>query len=304
MPSSRAKKKTYPIIDSPLYRLKGRGQVEGLLGLTWDQLASLSSADDSYRVWTNERGREIQQPIGLLNEVQERLGSLLARVAIPDYVYSVRGRSYIDNARQHLGAVATIKTDIRRFYPSTTAEMIRKLFRYRFDCAADIAGLLTELSCYRGKHLPTGSAISGRLAALVAMPMFDEIQAIACATGCKFTVYVDDITLSGSNATPSLLVRVRSTIRSFGYRTSDKKSHAYGPTKTRIVTGVAVTDNELRLPNPMHFKIHQTRQLIERSDLKDATGLQIRLQGQLQSKRQIRRASEAAKYVDGEGTSR
>lgn len=293
MQSSRVRRKTYPIIDSPLYRLKGKGQIAALLGASWEELETLVSSN-GYRVWTNDRGREIQQPLGALQRCHERIGALLARITVPPYVYSVKGRSYIDNARQHLNTHGAIKTDIRRFYPSTTARMVRKLFRYRFECAADVADLLTRLCCYQDKHLPTGSPLSGRLASLVAEPMFDEIQAIADEAGCKLTVYVDDITLSGPGATPMLLVRVRSVIRSYGYRTSERKSIAYPPRKPRVVTGVAVVSGLLAAPNLMHLKIRHTRSLLKQATGTDAEALHRRLTGQLESRRQIQLASEAA----------
>lgn len=113
---SRPPPDSYPLNQSPLYRLRGKGQLEKLLDLRWDMVEPL--ADSAYyRVWLNDKGREIQQPIRKLALVHKRIGDLLARIELPDYLYSQRGRSYADNARQHLGHVPLFKTDIHKFYP-------------------------------------------------------------------------------------------------------------------------------------------------------------------------------------------
>ena len=131
----------YPLDQSPLYRLRGKGQFEKLLDLGWDAVKPLTAAD-CYRVWRNDKGREIQQPIRKLASVHIRIGDLLARIELPDYLYSQRGRSYIDNARQHVGNVPLFKTDIHRFYPSTTWVMVYRMFVDDFECAEDVAHCL------------------------------------------------------------------------------------------------------------------------------------------------------------------
>jgi hypothetical protein len=107
-----------------------------------------------YRVWTNEKGREIQAPHGWLAQVHKRIGALLARIELPNYVYSQKGRSYADNARAHRGETPLIKTDISRFYPSVTRQAVFRMFIDDFECAVDVAHRLADVCCYKQAHLP------------------------------------------------------------------------------------------------------------------------------------------------------
>lgn len=283
---SRPPPDRYPLDQSPLYRLRGKGQFEKLLDLPWDMAKAL--ADPAYyRVWFNEKGREIQQPIRTLALVHKRIGDLLARIELPDYLYSQRGRSYADNARHHLGHVPLFKTDIHKFYPSTTWMMVYRMFIDQFACAEDVAHRLADLCCYQQRHLPTGSPLSGRIAFFAARQMFDEIAAVASRESCRMTVYVDDVTFSGVRATKTLMGEVRQVVHKYGLKTKQKKSKTYAATSPKAVTGAIVSGEELRLPNERHRKIQEARR-----QLVDATGLdkervQRVLRGRLQEAKQV-----------------
>ena len=148
--------------------MRGRGQFESLLGVEWGAVGRLIDPEN-YRVWTdktNGKEREIQQPIAWLAKIHERIGALLSRIEVPDYLYSQKGRSSIDNARQHLGDIPLVKTDIHKFYPSITRQMVYRMFTLDFQCAADVADRLADICCYQQRHVPTGSTLSGRVAFL------------------------------------------------------------------------------------------------------------------------------------------
>jgi|GEM_PF-5099192 len=120
---SKSLHKRYPLERSPLYRLRGKGKFETVLGVQWDAVPKLLDIKH-YRVWINKKGREIQAPHGWLAQVHRRIGELLGRIELPDYVYSQKGRSYADNARAHRGETPLVKTDISRFYPSVTRQAV------------------------------------------------------------------------------------------------------------------------------------------------------------------------------------
>jgi Reverse transcriptase (RNA-dependent DNA polymerase) len=286
MPLS-APRKCYAIDQSPLYRLRGKGRFKEVIGVDWDSVPELLSAD-SYRVWLNPKKREIQAPIDWMAAVHKNIGDLLARIEIPDYVYSQKGRSYADNARQHLGAHPVIKTDIHKFYPSVTRPMVFRMFKHDFECAADVADRLADICCYKQAHLPTGSPLSGRVSFFAARGLFDNIARLAEAADCTLTIYVDDIALSGPNATKRLLAEVRMLISQHGLKSKGKKSKTFAPGAPKCVTGAVIVGDELRLPNERHQRIHQTR-----AALKDAEGDE-----RLKLKRQLRgREQEAAQVL-------
>jgi hypothetical protein len=228
----------------------------------WDAVPKLLDVKH-YRVWTNDKKREIQAPHGRLLQVHKRIGLLLSRIELPDYVYSQKGRSYADNARAHRGDAPLIKTDISRFYPSVTRQAVFRMFLDDFECAMDVAHRLADICCYKQEHLPTGSSLSGRVAYFAKRHMFDEIYKTAQAVGCMMTLYVDDVTISGNASTKSLLGTIRQIIRRHGLHTHDRKSKTYASGSAKAVTGAVVVRNEVRLPNTRHLNIHNARKAVE-----------------------------------------
>jgi hypothetical protein len=287
----------YPLSQSPLFRIKGKGQLSSLLHLDWDAIEALLSSE-SYRVWLNDKKREIQQPIGRLGAVHSRIGDLFSRIELPDYLYSQKGRSYADNAWRHRGEVPLIKTDIHKFYPSTTWMMVYRMFCIDFECADDVAHRLADLCCYQQKHLPTGSPLSGRIAFFAARHMFDAVSSAAEREGCKMTAYVDDLTLSGSKATKVLLGEVRRIVRQHGLKTTNKKSRTYAATSPKPVTGAVVCGNELRLPNERHRKIEEVRQALKVAAKTERPRLQRVLLGRVQESKQVLRERESEAPVE------
>lgn len=278
--------KRYPIDQSRLFRLNGKEKFKSLIGIDWDAVAPLLISNP-YRVWLNEKKREIQQPTGKLDAVHRRIGDLLSRIRLPEYVYSQKGRSYADNARQHLGATPLIKTDIHKFYPSTTWHMVNNMFLDDFQCPRDVAKHLADICCYKQAHLPTGSAVSGRIAFLAARPMFDELDKTVSAHECFMSVYVDDITISGNNASKLLLGKVREIVHKHGLLTKEEKSKTYAAADAKPVTGAVIAAGELRLPNERHKRIHEVRKELAVAPDIEKPHIQRVLRGRLQEAKQI-----------------
>jgi hypothetical protein len=285
---SKKQPKRYPLERSPLYRLKGKRKFESVLGVQWDAVPRLLDAQ-YYRVWINEMGREIQAPHGWLSHIHKRIALLFSHIDLPEYVYSQKSRSYADNARAHRGGTPLIKTDISRFYPSVTRQAVFRMFLDDFECAVDVAHRLADICCYRQEHLPTGSALSGRIAFFAKRRMFDEIAQAAQHCGCTMTLYVDDITISGDTATKRLLATIRQIIRCHGLRTKGKKSKTYPGNAAKIVTGAVVVGDKVRLPNIRHLNIHHARHAVQAAAPEEREQAMRVLTGRLQEAQQVLR---------------
>lgn len=266
--------------------MRGKGQLERAIRLSWQQSGRLLNPR-YYRVWTTAKKREVQQPLYELEKLHKRIADLLSRIEMPDYVFSKRGRSYIDNAAVHRGIQPLIKTDLNKFYPSTTWPMIYRMFAERFNCAEDIAARLADLCCFHQSHLPTGSPLSGYVAFFAAQPMFDRIHENFRKQGCKMTLFVDDLTASGVGATQKVLLQARSEIRNFGFKTRDRKSRSYESTAVKQVTGVILAHDELRVPNKQYLKIWQARNALQNLPASQRPGALRSLKGRLQQTKQI-----------------
>lgn len=273
-------RKLYPINQSPLYAVKGLGQLEHVLQAPLHVALGASNAD-SYRVFVNDKGREIQAPRGALDRIHRRIAALLARIETPDYLYSKRGCSHLDNAGAHRHQPELLKTDIKEFYPGTTHAMATRMFQRHFHCASDVSRMLADVCCFNG-FLPTGSSLSGFVAFWCAKDMFDELHQLAASNGLVMTVFADDITISGSGASSKLLWRARQIVHKHGRTTKRKKSRTYAASQAKPVTGAVLRDGKMLLPNSQHLKIRTTRQeLAACEDLVVFDGLQNRLAGQL-----------------------
>ncbi|MDQ1817748.1 reverse transcriptase family protein [Massilia sp. CCM 9210] len=276
----------YPLNQSPLYKIVGLGKLEAVLGIDVTKLDRLLSPDN-YRVWINAKGREIQQPLKWLAYVHKRIGNLLARIELPEYVFSKKGRSYVDNAKYHTGNYPLGKTDISSFYPSTTRQMVWRMFSGDFECANDVADILADICCYRQAHLPTGSSLSGRVAFFAARSMFDSVSVIANSTASRMSLYVDDITLSGPSVSKSILADVRQVIRQHGLKTKKSKTKTFPADSPKMVTGAVVVADEVCLPNSRHKKIWETRQAIREAAPSERVILSRSLRGRMQEAQQI-----------------
>lgn len=92
---------------------------------------------------------------------------------------------------------------------------------------------------------------------------------------------VDDVTISGEQATQNLLLEVRRVVRRHGLKTRAAKSKFYSATRPKQVTGAIVVGDELKLPNSQHKKIRQTRADLTSADPQRSLALNARLKGQL-----------------------
>jgi hypothetical protein len=284
--------KQYPINQSPLYKLVGLKQLELRLGIDLDRLDKLLN-DGSYRKWVNDKGREIQHPLGFLAQVHNKIAQNLSKIETPDYVYHKKGRSHIKNASEHIGYHSVAKTDISNYYPSITREMLKSTFIKKFRCAVDVAGILADICTYQKTHLATGSAVSGYLAFWASKDLFDKVYELSRLRGCVFTLYVDDLTISGNAASKRLLNEVRNLIKRNGLRTKNTKSKTFAPHATKMITGVAVRGNECLLPNERHRDIADNRIAIENAeDVETKEALKRSLNGRLLAARQITNSKE------------
>ncbi len=253
--------KRYPLHQSPLYKLNSRRKLAELFGLPLIDLERLARRKDNYRVFTigraSVKSRQVEVPKARLERIHRRIFNLLSRVAPPPYLHSgIKGKSYITNARAHLGSQRLITLDIRSFFPSTLGWHVFEFFHEVMKCSRDVAGLLTTLVTY-DNHIPTGSCVSQLMAFYAHCTMFDEIYALANSLGLSMTCYVDDIAISGNRANRSTLYKVRGILKRRGLQSPSRKERVYDPGYPKLVTGSVIYGDELRLPNKKHKRLHE-----------------------------------------------
>ncbi|MFM9269962.1 reverse transcriptase family protein [Halomonas elongata] len=233
-------KKSYPVNQSPFYKLSNHKLLAKILCMQPYTLKRiLLRGDENYKFGTTDNGRAIQIPKTQLLRVHTRINQLLNRVEKPSYLVSgVKGRSHVYNAKMHAGDVAVAKTDIERFYPSTTFNIVKKGFRKKFKCAEDIAKTLAFLCTVNG-HVPTGSPLSQSLSFIVNSPVFDEINKYSRSRNITFSLYVDDLTFSGKVIPKNFLNHISQLLKkNRGYKCH--KFRTYNRNTEKVITGVVV----------------------------------------------------------------
>jgi hypothetical protein len=244
-----------------LFGIRSPHALANRLGWDLNKLDRLA-ADGGYRVFNHkDTGREIQEPGAALQSLHRQLHRNLARIEVPAYLHSaVKGRSYLSNARAHVGPGGLIKIDIAKFYQSVPQHKVMHFFRDALKCAPDVSGLLANLICFRGA-LPTGSSVSPIISYYAYKPLFDELKELADRYELTMTCYVDDITMSGVKASGAVLHEVRTMIFRAGLRAHKDRLFSAGDGK--IVTGVVVGNHAISLPFSRWQKIRNAVRILD-----------------------------------------
>ena len=283
---------TYALHQSPLFCLRSRSKLARLLGLSVSEMKKLSTCGDSlYKEFDIPKrtggARHVENPCKPLKRAQARLAKLLSRVTPPDFLFCpVKGRCYVSNAARHVGHRVIRCLDIRKFYPSTPSKRVFWFFHKVLGCERDIAGLLTGLSSYRG-HLPTGSPLSPILAYFSFYDLWAAIAAVCTERGLTLSVYVDDVTISGSHVRSSDLWRIKKLIHATKLQYHKEKAFF---DYTAEVTGVIVTAAGVQAPHRSHAKLHGSRRELALGGAgTEAVARHAGISGQMN---QIRRANQ------------
>jgi hypothetical protein len=251
---------TYHLDQSPFYRLTTRRKLARVFGLTLPEMNALTRSESLYREFSIPKKaggtRMVENPPPELKKVQKHAARLLGRIRPKDYLFCpVKGRSYVSNAGRHRGNRVIRCLDVRKYFPCTPAWRVYRFFTVVMRCSTDVAEVLTRLATYKG-HLPTGSPLSPIMAYYAYYDVWERIAAIAAAHGWTLTVYIDDVTVSGTQVRARHLWKLKEEIHASGLRYHKEK--CYIDTSAEI-TGVIVGSRGLGPPNRQLLKMRDVR---------------------------------------------
>jgi retron-type reverse transcriptase len=209
--------------------------------------------------------RHIDNPSKELKTLQSRIyRAILADYEFPSNVVGgIPGRSILDNVIPHLGAKCVITVDISKCFPSIHDKMVFNALRKAVGFSEDVAALLTKLTTFQHR-LPQGAPSSPIIANLVMRPLHHELDKIARAFDLRWTMYVDDITLSGARAAPAVESVVKAVQRA-GFAISHHKLHVMSNSCRQSVTGLVVNRSKVSAGRARLEEIRQTTlDLLER----------------------------------------
>lgn len=253
--SKRSRNKTgerYQLDRSPLAQNPFQRDVAALVRETKDDLNRLATPHFKEQflvrrtITTNGKERRLVYPEGRLRAVHERLKFHLSKIIQPSYLMSPRkGRSQTDNARAHLEAIQYLTLDLKQFYPSTTRQMIRNSLVEQFGMQPDVAGLIAHIATADDRAC-FGSPLTPVLASLVHRPMFDRISDRCAVDDLSYTVWVDDLTISGEQISGDFRADVRGIVAQSGLHSHKLRSQTGN--RPVFITGVGVVGANLIVP--------------------------------------------------------
>ena len=309
--------------ECPLYKLQSKKLLKHLLGINNSNMLKQSYIITRVTPYidVSNKPRLIEPPKYELKAIQKRLKRMLAKIRVPDYVFSgIKGKSYIDNVSFHIGENRNLlKIDYSSFFPSISRDLVYGFFRSDLLCSPDVATILTnfttvditktqawkkqeivdffsdkKIECTN--HLISGAPTSQLLSYLVNHKMFDEMQLLSEKHGITMTIYVDDITFSSKNRiSQQFKKQILSIIKRNHYTPSYKKTKLYSRCYPKLVTGVVINSKgEKTIKNSLRLKIiHEFSFLRANPDNKES--LQ-RLRGLLIAARQVDKNAFPAIY--------
>ena len=310
--------------DCPLYGLKSKKLLKRLLHINNKQIMKQPHIASLVSPYIDKSGkpRLIEPPHDELKIIQKQIKNCLGRIAVPDNVFSgIKGRSYADNARLHVGNNRRnlYKIDLTAFFPSITRDTVYRFFTKDLLCSPDVAQLLTDLTTIdlekssaknideiyeflKGKnvssynHLISGAPTSQILSYLVNHRMFDEMQKFADDNGITMTVYVDDVTFSSENRiSKDFRDKIVAIIRKYNYQISRNKVKRYTKLYPKLITGVIIdATGKTVLKNSMRQKV-----IITYNELKndpENADIRMRLKGLLIAARQVNKEAFPSIY--------
>lgn len=290
--------KKYPIHQCALYKCRTRKKLESLLTIECGGLKDIHQAI-KYRSFdidkknSNEK-RRITAPDRTLKAVQKRILSLLQRVERPSWLISgEKGKCYIDNGKAHIESNYMLAVDIKKFYDNCHREGVYRFFIGRLLTSPDVAKILTDIVTYEN-GIPTGCPTSQLIAYYAYEEMFMLIGQCAERYGCKFTLYVDDMTFSCDMpfSWERLFRDIDIILRRYGHKPKYSKISFYSKDAAKPVTGTIVTsEHTLDIPNSLQKKVYDNFQILkgldEQGDKEKTAKMKQSLLGQIQASRNI-----------------
>lgn len=259
----KEKLKFYNINQSPLYKLSSKKKFYELFIsknlsnsiIIKQKVSDIFANLDQYLCKFKKDRRDMYKLMKELKYINKKLFSLLSKIETPDYLFSKKGKSHIDNAKYHLGNEYVFNIDISSYFPSVKKYKVFNYYRKCLKMPPDIADLMCKFTVF-DDHLSQGLSTSPILAYLVNQKMFDSLFNFI-KESMFMSVYVDDVTFSSNNPiSKSKRDKIIKIVEDSGYEVQSKKIKYFIKGKHKIITGIVISKySKIQVPNKIKKKI-------------------------------------------------
>lgn len=247
----------------PVYRHQPIRDIAALcmaLSITPAVLADIASrANRLYR-----EANSIVKPDGSIRQTYDALPQLkkiqrlikdrlLKQIKYPRYLTgSLQGVDYRVNASMHSGAKIVICEDIQSFFPSTTGDLVERVWTRTFGFSPDVAAILTRLTTMNNS-LPQGAVTSSYIANLIFGEAEAHLNESLASEDIVYTRYVDDITVSSKfflekSKQTEIIARIYGLLSANGFRAKRSKHEVFS-SGSRMVSTKLVVNKKTSLPS-------------------------------------------------------
>lgn len=158
--------------------------------------------ENMYRTFSikkrNGSDRQISAPQKELKAIQRKLAYVLSSVYEPKIcAYGfIEGKSILGNASQHTKRALVLNIDLKDFFSQIHFGRVRgMLMKPPYSIGEEAATTIAQIACLSGK-LPQGAPSSPIITNMICAPLDNALMRLAKRTGCVYTRYADDITIS------------------------------------------------------------------------------------------------------------
>jgi RNA-directed DNA polymerase len=233
-----------------------------LLGRTPEYLASaINSNTEHYRTFKIPKKksgfREITAPYPALMECQYWIyHNVLKKIKIhPAAQGFTFNKSIITNSTIHIRQKQFLKIDLKDFFPSIKINRIINVFK-KLGYNHRVSFYLASLCCYTDE-LPQGAPTSPILSNIIAKPLDARLFAFAKKLNLKYTRYADDLAFTGENIPSIFIEYITQIIEDLNLEVNGKKTILQKQKGKRVLTGISIADNEIKIPREYKRNLKQ-----------------------------------------------
>ncbi len=192
--------------------------------------------------------RKISVPYPALLECQYWIyTNILLKIPINQAAHGFTpNKSIITNAKLHTGKKALLKMDLKDFFPSIKINRIINLF-HKLGYPINISYYLASLCCLNDS-LPQGAPTSPYLSNIISKNLDNRLLKFSKKFELYYSRYADDITFSGNDIPAKFITYISDIIHSESFTVNKSKTRLYKGKSKRIVTGISVSENSIKLP--------------------------------------------------------
>lgn len=185
--------------------------------------------------------RRIDEPREDLKCIQRSIAKRLVKENdFPSEITAISGRGLKNHLLPHVGKKLVITHDIENFFPSVKPSLVRESLLQHSTYSADDVNSIVSLTTYDGS-VPQGAPSSVVITGLVLIAAINRVKKIFPKAMSNFSIYVDDLAISGDNSAFKILDELSVEFSRIGLKLNKSKRHIMRSNRnTPVICGLEV----------------------------------------------------------------